>query len=35
MTIDIETLIKEVDQDNSGMIEYGEFMDLLSFQHQV
>ena len=33
MTIDIEKLIAEVDGDKSGMIEYEEFMDLLSFQH--
>ena len=31
MTIDIEGLIAEVDEDKSGMIEYGEFMSLLSF----
>ena len=35
MTIDIEKLIAEVDGDKSGMIEYEEFMDLLSFQHWV
>ena len=33
MTIDIEGLIAEVDEDKSGMIEYDEFMTLLSFQH--
>ena len=33
MTIDIEGLIKEVDEDDSGKIEYDEFMSLLSFQH--
>ena len=33
MTIDIESLIAEVDEDKSGMIEYDEFMTLLSFQH--
>ena len=31
MTIDIEGLIKEVDEDKSGKIEYDEFMSLLSF----
>ena len=33
MTIDIENLIKEVDEDESGTIEYDEFKDLLSFEH--
>ena len=31
MTIDIEGLIAEVDEDNSGVIEYDEFIKLLSF----
>ena len=31
MTIDIEGLIAEVDEDKSGKIEYDEFMSLLSF----
>ena len=31
MTIDIEGLIAEVDSDNSGKIEYDEFMELLAF----
>ena len=30
MTIDIEKLIKDIDQDDSGKIEYDEFMNLLS-----
>ena len=30
MTIDIEKLIKDIDDDNSGKIEYNEFMNLLS-----
>ena len=30
MTIDIEDLIKQIDLDGSGEIEYDEFMDLLS-----
>jgi Ca2+-binding EF-hand superfamily protein len=30
MTINIEQLIKEVDTDNSGLIEYGEFESMLS-----
>ena len=30
MTIDIEKLIRDIDEDNSGLIEYGEFMNLLS-----
>ena len=29
MTIDIEKLIQEIDEDNSGQIEYEEFMELL------
>ena len=33
MTIDIENLIKEVDDDKSGSIEYEEFKQLLSFEH--
>ena len=30
MTIDIEQLIREIDEDGSGKIEYEEFMSLLS-----
>lgn len=30
MTINIEQLIKEVDTDNSGLIEYDEFESMLS-----
>ena len=30
MTIDIEKLIREVDEDDSGKIEYDEFKNLLS-----
>ena len=30
MTIDIEKLIKDIDDDGSGEIEYNEFMNLLS-----
>ena len=30
MTIDIEKLIKDIDDDDSGKIEYNEFMNLLS-----
>jgi Ca2+-binding EF-hand superfamily protein len=30
MTIDIEKLIKDIDEDDSGEIEYDEFMNLLS-----
>ena len=30
MTIDIEKLITEIDEDGSGKIEYGEFNDLLN-----
>lgn len=30
MTIDIEKLIKDIDEDGSGQIEYDEFMSLLS-----
>ena len=30
MTIDIEELIREIDEDGSGKIEYEEFMALLS-----
>ena len=30
MTVDIEGLIKEVDEDGSGVIEYGEFNTLLN-----
>ena len=30
MTIDIEQLIRDIDEDGSGCIEYEEFMDLLS-----
>ena len=30
MTIDIEKLIQEIDEDGSGLIEYDEFMSLLS-----
>ena len=30
MTIDIEKLISDIDEDGSGCIEYEEFMDLLS-----
>ena len=30
MTIDIEQLINEIDEDGSGEIEYDEFMSLLS-----
>ena len=30
MTIDIEQLIKDIDEDGSGQIEYGEFLSLLS-----
>ena len=30
MTIDIEKLIQDIDDDNSGKIEYNEFMNLLS-----
>ena len=30
MTIDIEKLIKEIDEDGSGEIEYDEFRNLLS-----
>ena len=30
MTIDIEKLIQEIDDDGSGLIEYDEFMSLLS-----
>ena len=30
MTIDIEKLIADIDEDGSGEIEYGEFMSLLS-----
>ena len=30
MTIDIEKLIKEIDEDGSGKIEYGEFKSLLN-----
>jgi Ca2+-binding EF-hand superfamily protein len=30
MTIDIEKLIKEIDEDGSGKIEYGEFNTLLN-----
>ena len=30
MTIDIEQLIKEIDEDGSGKIEYGEFSTLLN-----
>ena len=30
MTIDIEKLINDIDEDGSGQIEYGEFMNLLS-----
>ena len=30
MTIDIESLIASIDEDGSGMIEYDEFMTLLS-----
>lgn len=29
MTIDIESLIKEIDEDGSGEIEFGEFKALL------
>jgi len=29
MTIDIEALIKEIDEDGSGEIEFGEFKTLL------
>ena len=29
MTIDIEKLIEEIDEDGSGQIEFGEFMQLL------
>ena len=29
MTIDIEKLIKEVDKDNSGQIDYEEFQSML------
>lgn len=32
MTIDIEGLIAEVDEDGSGVIEYDEFIKLLAFQ---
>ncbi len=34
MTINIEQLIKEVDTDNSGLIEYGEFESMLSQEQQ-
>ena len=30
MTIDIEKLIKDIDEDGSGQIEYDEFRNLLS-----
>ena len=30
MTIDIEKLIDDIDEDGSGLIEYDEFMSLLS-----
>ena len=30
MTIDIEKLIEDIDEDGSGLIEYDEFMSLLS-----
>ena len=30
MTIDIEKLIEDIDEDESGQIEYDEFMSLLS-----
>ena len=30
MTIDIEKLISEIDEDGSGNIEYNEFLQLLS-----
>ena len=30
MTIDIEKLIEDIDEDGSGQIEYDEFMSLLS-----
>ena len=30
MTIDIEKLIEDIDEDGSGEIEYDEFMSLLS-----
>ena len=30
MTIDIEKLIQDIDEDGSGLIEYDEFMNLLS-----
>ena len=30
MTIDIEKLIQDIDEDGSGQIEYDEFMNLLS-----
>ncbi len=30
MTIDIEGLIQEIDEDGSGQIEYGEFNELLN-----
>ena len=33
MTIDIESLVKEIDEDESGEIEWDEFVKLLSFQN--
>ena len=33
MTIDIEGLIKMIDEDGSGEIEYGEFQQLLENEH--
>ena len=35
MTIDIEKLISEIDEDGSGNIEYNEFLQLLSSKDWV
>ena len=35
MTIDIEALIKEVDEDGSGEIEFDEFKELLAYRAPV
>lgn len=35
MTIDIETLIAEVDKDGSGAIDYEEFRDMLTENNQT
>ena len=33
MTIDIESLIREIDKDESGEIDFEEFETLLAFEH--